>query len=69
MTDVLLLSDVIKHFRETVYEEHGLDCLHFLTLPSLAWQMTLKHTGVQLELLTDSDAYLMLENNMRGGIA
>jgi len=30
--------------------------------------MALKHTGVQLHLFTDPDAYLMLENNMRGGI-
>jgi len=68
MTDVLPLSDVIEHFRETVYEAHSLDCLHFSTLPSLAWQMALKHTGVQLDLFTDPDAYLMLENNMRGGV-
>ena len=69
LTDVLLLADVVLHFREAVYSEHGLDCLHFITLPSLAWQMTLKHTKVELELLTDPEAYLMFENNLRGGIA
>ena len=68
-TDVLLLADAFENFREAVYKVHKLDCLHFSTLPSLAWQMALKHTGVQLELLTDPDAYLMLENSMRGGIA
>jgi len=48
MTEVLLLSDVVEHFRETVYEARGLDCLRFSTLPSLAWQMALKHNGVSI---------------------
>ena len=69
LTDVLLLADVFQHFREAVYSEHGLDCLQYVTLPSLAWQMALKHTKVELELLTDPEAYLMIENNLRGGIA
>jgi len=31
--------------------------------------MALKHTDAELELITDPDAYLMLETNLRGGIA
>jgi len=49
--------------------DHKLDCLHFITLPSLAWAMALKHTKVELDLITDPDAFLMLENSMPGGIA
>jgi len=69
LTDVVLLADVFEHFRQSVFAGHKLDCLHFITLPSLAWAMALQHTGVELELITDPDAYLMIENNMRGGIA
>ena len=68
-SDVLLLSDVFQHFRQSVFDKHRLDCLHFYTLPSLAWNMALKHTEVELDLLTDPDMYLMVENNLRGGIA
>jgi len=50
-------------------KEHNLDYLLFLTLPSLAWTTALKFTGVELDLITDPDAYLIIENNMRGGIA
>jgi len=32
-SDVLLLADVMENFRHTIYSEHGLDCLHFITLP------------------------------------
>ena len=61
LTDVLLLTDVFEKFRKTVLKTHGLDPLHFITLPSLAWAMALKHTDAELDLITDPDAYLMLE--------
>ena len=32
-SDVLLLSDVFQHFRQSVFDKHRLDCLHFYTLP------------------------------------
>jgi len=66
---VLLLADVFENFRNTIMKEHNLDCHHFLTLSSLAWTSALKFTRVELDLITDPDAYLMIENNMRGGIA
>ena len=48
-----------------VYE---LDPAHFLLLPGLAWQACLKKTNVKLELLTDYDMLLMVEEGIRGGI-
>jgi len=69
LTDVLLLADVFENFRQSVMRVHKLECLHFVTLPSLSWAMALRHTGAKLDLVTDPDAYLMLENSLRGGIA
>jgi len=69
LSDVLLLADVFESFRRSVYVQHRLECLHFITLPSLSWAIALKMTRVKLNLLTDPDAYLMVENAMRGGIA
>jgi len=67
LSDVLLLADVFENFRNTI-TEYNVDC-HFVTLPPLAWTLALKFTGVELDLVTDPDAYLTIENNMRGGIA
>jgi len=69
MTDVLLLADIFQHFREDVLRKHGLDCLYYPTLPSLAWSLALKHTEVELDLITDPDMYLLLESSIRGGIS
>ena len=40
----------------------------FFFAPGLAWQVCLKKTGVELELLTDTDVLLMVGKGIRGGI-
>ena len=39
-----------------------------MSAPGLAWQACLNKTGVKLELLTDIDMLLMVEEEIRGGI-
>ena len=51
--------------RIKVYE---LDLGNFLTAPGLAWQACLKKPNVKLELLTDFDMLLMVEEGIRGGM-
>ena len=41
--------------------EYGLNPARFLSAPGLAWQVCLKETKVELELLTDIDMLLMVE--------
>ena len=46
-------------------KEYELDPAHFLSLPGLAWQASLKKTNIELELLTDYDMLLMVEEGIR----
>ena len=66
--DTILLADVFESFRNLCLNTYGLDPAYFLSLPGLAWQTCLKHSGVTLELLSDIDMLLMTEKGIRGGI-
>ena len=67
-SDTLLLADVFENFRKAYIKTYELDPAHFISLPGLAWQACLKKTGAELELLTDYDVLLMIEEGIRGGI-
>ena len=63
-TDVLSLADIFKKFIGVCLEYYGLDrCL------GLNWDVMLKMTIVELQLISDIDMYLFVENGMRGGVS
>ena len=66
--DTLLLADVFENFRNMCIKVYELDPAHFLTAPGLAWQACLKKTEVKLQLLTDNDMLLVVEEGIRGGM-
>ena len=65
-SDTLLLADVFENFRNKYLEVYELDPAHFLSLAGLAWQACLKKTNVELELLTNYDMLLMVEEGITG---
>ena len=67
-SDVLLLADVFQNFRNQCLKTYDLDPANFLTLPSLAWQAYLKVSNVRLDLVTNSEMILVIEEAVRGGI-
>ena len=67
-SDTLLLADIFENFRQSCLKNYELGPAHFVSLPGLAWQACLKKTNVELELLTDYDIFLMVEEGIRGGI-
>ena len=68
-SDTLLLCDVFENFKNKCIEIYELDLAHLLCAPGLAWQSSLKKTGIKLELITDVDMLLIVENGIiRGGI-
>ena len=68
-SDVLLLADVFEEFRNICLENYSLDPAWYYTSPGLSWDALLKHSKVNLELLTDPDKLLLFEKGIRGGIS
>ena len=68
MKDVLLLSDIFESFRSRMINSHGLDPLHYITLPSFSFDAMLRFTNVNLQLLTDIEMVIFFQNAIRGGL-
>jgi uncharacterized C2H2 Zn-finger protein len=65
-TDVGLLAEVMIQFRNLVLSKFGLDCCHYVSTPQMAFDGMLKMTKVKIELLSDIDQVLFVEQNIRG---
>jgi hypothetical protein len=65
--DVSGLADVFENFRRTSLKYYNLDPCNYVGTPSFGWDAMLLKTGVELELLKDSDMYLFYERGIRGG--
>jgi hypothetical protein len=66
--DVLLLADIMENLRDISLETYKVDPAWYFTTPGFAWNCMLKMTKKKLEMLTDNDMILMIENGIRGGI-
>ena len=59
---------MFENFRDKCLEIFEPDPAHFLSAPGLAWQACLTKTEIKLELLTDNDMLMMVEEGIRGGM-
>ena len=69
LQDILLLDDILLSFRKVCMSTYGLDPLHYYTAPGLTWDAGLKYTRVTLDLLTEQDKFMFVEDGIRGGIS
>ena len=67
-TDLCHLSHVFQKFSNFAYKTYELDPRHSYTLSGFSWQSMLKMTKIVLELISNSDIYLLLMDTIRGGI-
>ena len=67
--DVLLLTDVFEKFIETCLDYCSLDPCHYFSAPGLSFDAMLKMAGVKVKAISDINAHLFIEKDMRGGIS
>ena len=68
LSDICLLADVFKAFRNNSLDEYQLDPAYFVSVPQLAWIALLKHIDRPIQLIPDQTMYRMIQPNIRGGI-
>ena len=68
-TDVLLLTDVFERFINTCLDYYGLDPCHYFSSQELSWDEMIKMTEIELELISEIDIHLFIEQGMGGGIS
>ena len=67
-SNTVLLADVFENFRNMCINISELHIAKFLSAHGLAWQAALKKIKVKLDLLTDIDMLLMVEEGISRGI-
>ena len=65
-TDVLLLADVFEKLINTCLDYYGLDLCPYFSSRGLCWDTKFKMTGIELELISNTDIHLFIEKGMRG---
>lgn len=64
---LFFLADVFETLRDVCMKNYKLDPPWYYTSPGL-WDAMLKNPKVKLELLSDPDMLLIIENGIRGGV-
>lgn len=67
--EVLLLTDNMENFRDISLKTYKIDLAWYYTIPGFAWDCMLRMTNVKLEILTDYDMTLSVENGLREGLS
>ena len=57
--DVLLLADVYEKFIDTCLKYYGLAPCHYFCSPGLKWDAMLKMTGIEFEIISNIDHFLL----------
>ena len=61
-----VISRCVEKFIKTCLDYYGLDPCHYFSSPGLSWDAMLNMTGIELELISDTDMHLFIEKGMRG---
>ena len=65
--DITLLADVFNNFRNIVFDQFQLDCVKFISSPSLSKDCGLKYSKCKIEHIKDVDIFNFVKNSIMGG--
>ena len=68
-SDITLLADVFNNFRKITFDNLGLDCVKYISAPSLIKDCALKYSRCKIENIRDVSIFQFVRKSIMGGLS
>ena len=68
-SDITLLADVFNNFRKIIFDNLGLDCVKYISAPSLTKDCALKYSKCKIENIKDVSVFQFIKKSIMGGLS
>ena len=68
-SDITLLADVFNNFRKIIFDNLGLDCVKYVSAPSLSKVAGLKYSKCKIENIKDVSIFQFVRKSVMGGLS
>ena len=69
ISDITLLADVFNNFRKIIFDNLGLDCVKYISSPSLSKDAALKYSNCKIENIKDVSIFQFVRKSVMGGLS
>ena len=68
ISDITLLAGVFNNFRKIIFDKLGLDCVKYISAPSLTKDCALKYSKCKIENIKDVSIFQFFRKSVMGGL-
>ena len=68
-SDITLLADIFNNFRKMIFNEFELDCVKYISAPSLSKDCALKYSKCKIEHIKDVTIFNFVRKSIMGGLS
>ena len=68
-SDITLLADAFNNFRKIMFDNLGLDCVKYISAPSLTKDCALKYSKCKIENIKDVSIFQFVRKSVMGGLS
>ena len=69
ISDITLLADIFNNFRKMIFDEFELDCVKYVSSPSLSKDCALKYSKSKIEHIKDVTIFNFVRKSIIGGLS
>ena len=68
-SDITLLADIFNNFRKMIFDKFKLDCVKYVSAPSLSKDCALKYSKCKIENIKDVSIFNFVRKTVMGGVS